>query len=160
MIGWEAVAQAGQRDCPGFNQYKNDLFDQAVNDLGINRLRVEVTANGANALTINKTALDYEIESVVLPMRKLAQAKNEELFVNVNFVGPSGFTAEPNMAAYAEQVLAIYEHLMNKYGFVPDAWKLLSNQGWLVLGGEQLKLMMLLPELSKYYQCMDIPILT
>jgi hypothetical protein len=135
MIGWEAVAQAGQRDCPGFNQYKNDLFDQAINDLGINRLRVEVRANGANSLTLNKTALDYEIENVVLPMREMALANNEELFINVNFVGQSDFTAEPNMSAYAEQVLEVYEHMMKQYGFVPDGWEIalepgLVSPGW------------------------------
>lgn len=53
MVGWEAVAQAGQiaevgtvtnrsNVNPAFPNYKNPLFDSAVNDLGLNRLRLEL----------------------------------------------------------------------------------------------------------------------
>lgn len=42
ITGWEATAQAGQLECPGFTNYKDELFDQAVDDLGINRVRLEV----------------------------------------------------------------------------------------------------------------------
>ncbi len=48
ISGWEATAQAGQAECPNFNAYKDNLFDQAVNDLGINRLRVEVRSGFEN----------------------------------------------------------------------------------------------------------------
>lgn len=44
MSGWEATAQAGQ----GFERYgewRDDLLDRAVEDLGINRLRVAVRAS-------------------------------------------------------------------------------------------------------------------
>lgn len=42
--GWEATAQAGQltfRDI--FPKYKDTLYDLTVNDLGINRIRLEIT---------------------------------------------------------------------------------------------------------------------
>src|SRR5262245_4650891 len=41
MSGWEAVAQAGQ-ELPEFPAFERQLFDLAVNDLGINRVRLEV----------------------------------------------------------------------------------------------------------------------
>jgi hypothetical protein len=50
ITGWEATAQAGQQDCAGFANYKNGLFDQAVNDLGINRIRLEVRSGSENPL--------------------------------------------------------------------------------------------------------------
>jgi hypothetical protein len=42
ITGWEATAQAGQEDSPAFLAYRNQLFDDAVQDLGITRLRVPV----------------------------------------------------------------------------------------------------------------------
>ena len=135
IVGWEAVAQAGQVDCQGFDAYKDALFDAAINDLGINRLRVEIRAKGKESLEFNLSGLDPDIENVVLPMKKLAEARGEGLFVNVNFVGPSGFTSQPDMSAYAEQVLLTYNHLHDRFGFYPDAWEIalepdVVSPGW------------------------------
>ncbi len=140
IIGWEAVAQAGQRDCPAFQSYKDELFAAAVNDLGINRLRVAIRPMGGDSLKFNLSGLDFDIENVVLPMRQLVQAKGEHLFVNINFLGPSGFTSQPDMSAYAEQVLETYNHIKEKYGFYPDAWEIalepgVVSPGW---GGRQI----------------------
>jgi len=50
MSGWEAVAQVGQ-DEPGFAAFQRGaLFDAAVNDLGINRLRLEIRAGAENTV--------------------------------------------------------------------------------------------------------------
>ena len=54
VTGWEATAQAGQLDAKlggpsaAFLRYKDQLFDLAVSDLGINRLRVEVRSGSEN----------------------------------------------------------------------------------------------------------------
>ena len=48
MRGWESVAQAGQLYSAGWNNYKTALLDSAVNDLGINRVRVEVKSGIEN----------------------------------------------------------------------------------------------------------------
>ncbi len=59
IVGWEAVAQAGQvletnsvtnrsNINPAFVNYKNQLFDLAVNDLGLNRFRLEIRAGLEN----------------------------------------------------------------------------------------------------------------
>lgn len=42
ITGWEATAQAGQDLSPAYPAYKNTLLDAAVDDLGLDRLRVEI----------------------------------------------------------------------------------------------------------------------
>lgn len=48
MRGWEATDQAAQLFSPAWNNYKNQLFDMAVNDLGINRIRLEIKSGTEN----------------------------------------------------------------------------------------------------------------
>lgn len=59
MNGWEGVAQAGallESDTrtgrsnlnPNYASYKNNLFDQAVNNLGLNRIRLEIRSGAEN----------------------------------------------------------------------------------------------------------------
>ncbi len=48
MRGWEATDQAGQLATPAWNNYKDTLFDQAVDDLGLNRIRLEVPSGIEN----------------------------------------------------------------------------------------------------------------
>ncbi|HMM80911.1 MAG TPA: Ig-like domain-containing protein [Pyrinomonadaceae bacterium] len=48
MRGWEATDQAGQLFSPAWNNYKDALFDSAVNDLGINRIRLEILSGIEN----------------------------------------------------------------------------------------------------------------
>ncbi|MGE0104495.1 MAG: hypothetical protein AB7H86_20205 [Blastocatellales bacterium] len=47
--GWEATSQAGQDELKAvFPFYQSDLYDKAVNDLGINRLRLEIRSGAEN----------------------------------------------------------------------------------------------------------------
>jgi hypothetical protein len=48
ITGWEAESQAGEVECDNFSLYANDLFDQAVNDLGINRIRLAIKSGTEN----------------------------------------------------------------------------------------------------------------
>ena len=48
MTGWEATAQAGESYSAAFSNYKEKLYDEAVNDLGINRLRLELRSGAEN----------------------------------------------------------------------------------------------------------------
>jgi uncharacterized protein (TIGR03437 family) len=59
MTGWEATAQAGQINevdtatgasnlNPAYPRYKDQLFDLAVSDLGINRIRLEILSGAEN----------------------------------------------------------------------------------------------------------------
>ncbi len=113
ITGWEAVAQAGQFDCPGFSQYSDKLFDQVVNDLGINRIRLEIQSGAENTpaywtghlgqlrfATVNDNndpaeinwagfqfdAFDQTVEQVVLPLKQRLEARGERLFININYV--------------------------------------------------------------------------
>jgi hypothetical protein len=48
ITGWEAVAQAGQDASSSFLKYRDKLFETAVDDLGINRLRLEIRSGLEN----------------------------------------------------------------------------------------------------------------
>jgi hypothetical protein len=48
ITGWEAVPFALEPTDPAFPHFKDALFDQAVNDLGINRVRLEVRSRVEN----------------------------------------------------------------------------------------------------------------
>lgn len=48
MTGWEATAEGGQNDVASFPAYRDQLIAAAVNNLGINRLRVEVRSGAEN----------------------------------------------------------------------------------------------------------------
>lgn len=48
MTGWEATDFAAEEFSPAWNNYKNSLFDSAVNDLGINRMRLEIKSGAEN----------------------------------------------------------------------------------------------------------------
>jgi hypothetical protein len=186
ITGWEATTQAGQGDeydsraSPGpyvnaskpFQLYKDRLFDLAVNDLGINRVRLECKCSMENSVDyvdlymrgqitwdewtrhrveminddtdpfhINPngfqfTALDYQIEHVVLPIKERVEANNEKLFINTTYVCFKATSSlhRSNPEEYAEFVLAAYQHMQSKYGFVPDSWEVIlepdTNTGW------------------------------
>lgn len=48
ITGWEATAETGQNDSPAWQNYKNELFDLSVNDLGVNRVRVGIKSSIEN----------------------------------------------------------------------------------------------------------------
>jgi O-glycosyl hydrolase len=49
ITGWEVVAQAAQEDSSAFEDYRDAVFDGAVNDIGITRVRLEVRAGAENS---------------------------------------------------------------------------------------------------------------
>lgn len=51
ITGWEAHNQSGQ-EFPSFSSYKNQLFDLAVNDLGLTRIRLEVRSSAEHTRDI------------------------------------------------------------------------------------------------------------
>ena len=176
MSGWEATAQSGEHTSKAFDSYSRELFDKAVNDLGINRLRLEIRSgfenpvdyfsrwqsgqisdaefyakrheiinDNDNPYVINPkgfqfSQIDLTIEKVVLPMKKLSAQRGESLFVNLNYVdfpkgrGESNIRHNNNPEEYAEFMLATYQHIQNKYGFVPDAVEVIlepdNKTGW------------------------------
>lgn len=63
IAGWEAVAFALESS-PAFPNFKNALFDLVVNDLGINRVRLEIRSgienNNDNWSDYQAGRMDYE----------------------------------------------------------------------------------------------------
>ena len=64
ITGWEAVAFALEPTDPAFPNFKDTLIDQAVNDLGINRVRLEIRSgvenSGDNWSDYQAGTIDYQ----------------------------------------------------------------------------------------------------
>jgi hypothetical protein len=154
--GWEATAQAGQESLANlFPLYKDDLFDQAVNDLGINRLRVEIPSGAENPVdyygsegeggakynivndnsdpfVINPNgfhfrSFDETLSKVVIPIEKRLKRRHEKLHLNITYVdfGKSSFEHKDNPEEYAEFVLAVYQNVFNRLNRAPDSWEII-----------------------------------
>ena len=85
MTGWEASAQAGQ-DYPGFAGWRNSLFDQAVNDLGINRLRVGIVPGAENPTDYYANELNGDTSD--LRCKRLLIVNDND---DPNVINPAGF---------------------------------------------------------------------
>ncbi len=174
MDGWEATAQMGQWECgrTAFDNYRDALVDRAVNELGINRLRVELTSGSENTTDwfgmfdsgqvpistweshwydpVNDNAdpnvinpagfqwgqLDSIIDRVANPFRNALMQRGEQLYVNLCFVDfdVTAFSHKDHPDEYAELILAAFQHLESKYGWVPDGLEIMlepdNNSGW------------------------------
>ena len=165
MTGWQAVAEAGEIECQGYGTYQEELFRRAANELGINRLRLELRAGAENSRdffgelargeiprstfignwyrAVNDNSdpntidpdgfhfseLDARIDRVVLPLRRELQARGEQLFVLLTYLdhGPSAWEHSNAPEEYAELILAAFQHMQGKYGFVPDAVEVVNE---------------------------------
>lgn len=87
MSGWEADAQAGQED-PTFPAYKNRLFDAAANDLGINRLRLEVRSGTENSVDYYTQWLKGQIDDATWRCVRYATVNDNS---DPNTINPAGF---------------------------------------------------------------------
>jgi Glycosyl hydrolase family 30 beta sandwich domain len=103
--------------------------------------RYEIINDNADPNVINPngfkwTKFDQAMDTVVLPLRKKLAARGEQLYLNVNYVDfdLSAFEHKSHPSEYAEFVLATYQHMQTKYGFVPDAWEVIlepdNSTGW------------------------------
>lgn len=99
MTGWEATAQAGQLAetnaitgksnlNPAFQNYKNQLFDQAVSDLGLTRVRLELLSGCENPVGYFSQYLNGQISYQTYK-------QNRYLTINDNadpqVINPNGF---------------------------------------------------------------------
>ena len=70
--------------------------------------------------------IDHKVEAMIQPLRALLQARGEKLYVNLNYVdfGKSPWEQSSDPREYAELILATFQHLQARYGWVPDAVEL------------------------------------
>jgi hypothetical protein len=173
MNGWEATARlwevnkAEDRYDSSWLPMSDQIFDRLVNELGINRVRLEIKSgaenpvdywakfesgeigykeykrhyyekinddpdpNHLNPAGIQFSAVDYQVEKIVLPLKRRLEARGEKLFVNFNYVDFGQTELKGNLsharrpAEYAELIHASFVHLKSKYGLVPDALEII-----------------------------------
>jgi Big-like domain-containing protein len=79
--------------------------------------------------------IDRNVTDIVNPLRQRLAAKGEKLYVNLNFVefeNPT-YLHRDNPAEYGELMLAVFQHLQQKFGWVPDAIEVIlepDNASW------------------------------
>ncbi len=172
MTGWEALQEIGQAECDprAYQSYKTEVLDRAVNEIGVNRIRVglrngyenptdywqqkasgqltfdqwkvfwfRVVNDNNDPMVINPAGfnwgyLDYTVDEVIKPLKQRLQAKGEDLWFNLSYTGAnSGSLHRDNPEEYAEFVLAAFQHLQQRNGFVPNSLELVNEPnlgGW------------------------------
>lgn len=172
MGGWETTAESGELYSPAWSNYKAALLEQAVSDLGLNRIRLEIKSgvenpvdyfarwrsgqiteeqysarqyeiindnsspNSINPNGFQWSSLDNTIEQIVVPMKQKLEARGERLWINVNYVDFDALPFEHynDPEEYAEFVLAAYQHMQSRFGFVPNSWEVMlepdNGTGW------------------------------
>lgn len=74
----------------------------------------------------NFVEFDWHMEETILPIKQRLEAQGERLWVNVCYVAfIEGYYPLKDPEEYAEFVLATYQHMDEKYGFVPDTWEVI-----------------------------------
>jgi G8 domain len=144
ITGWEGAVTASIQDLePLTDAQLASLLNLAVNDLGITRARLvlrsgvenpngntayEIVNDNSDPNVINPngfkfTALDYQIDRFIMPLRQRTHARGESFYVNLTYVdfGDSAFEHYSNPQEYAEFMVATFQHMRDKYGFVPNA---------------------------------------
>jgi Big-like domain-containing protein len=172
MTGWEALQEIGQAECDprAYQAYKNEVLDRAVNEIGINRIRVglrngyenptdywqqkasgqltfdqwkvywfRVVNDNSDPMAMNQAGfnwgyLDYTVDELIKPLKQRLQAKGEDLWFNLSYTGAnSGALHRDNPDEYAEFILAAFQHLQQRNGFVPNSLELVNEPnmgGW------------------------------
>jgi len=75
-----------------------------------------------NASGFKWTILDWQMDNVVTKMRQKVLARGEPFYLMLEYTdwGVSTFEHWQNPEEYGEFMLAVFQHLQTKYGFVPD----------------------------------------
>jgi hypothetical protein len=139
--GWEAAVLATVSDYSGISDAQwGAIFDMSTTELNVTRARLEIRSgtegsgtnynivndngdpNVINPNGFNWTTLDFEIDRLVGPWRKRVSAAGMQPYVVLTYVdfGSSSFEHYQNPQEYAEFMLAVFQHMQGKYGFVPQ----------------------------------------
>jgi hypothetical protein len=112
-----------------WTQFVNGTINetQYVHTPGYSKIKINDNAdpNSINSSGFQFSFLDHQVDTFVTPMKSLIEANGESIYINVCYVdfGTSAFEHSADTAEYAEFVLATYQHLDSKYGWVPDSWE-------------------------------------
>ena len=150
LRGWEAAVSSGWSVSPGAYQ---DLAQRAANEVGLTRMRMEITGNQVETRTdlrgtcgntrrivgVNDNAdpavldsagfnwfcLDEKVRNYILPFKAAVEARGEPFTLNACYVGfmRSSAFQQEDPAEYAELVVATLDHLKTTFGLVPDIWE-------------------------------------
>jgi hypothetical protein len=182
IVGWEAVPRMWEYDKinnrfdGSWMPMSDKIFDALVNDVGINRLRLELRSGSENPVDywgqfergeisykemknhfyhrINDNSdpmvaapggfqfsfLDFQVEHIVLPIKKRLEARGEKLYLNLNVVdfkggeGLSNFSLANSPRDYGELISQAFQHLETRWGLRPDALEIVlepeNTVGW------------------------------
>ena len=173
MSGWEVTLRLWEtnkkedRYDDSWESHSDEIFGRLVNELGINRVRLEIKSGVENPvdywqqfedgkigyleykkhyyhkindnddpqtfdpLGFQFSMLDFQVEKMLLPIKKLVEANGEKLFVNFCYVdfkgnGPQGSLSHAlDSEEYAELIEAAFSRLDTKYGITPDALEII-----------------------------------
>ncbi|MCC6774104.1 MAG: Ig-like domain-containing protein [Gemmatimonadaceae bacterium] len=102
-----------------FNQWKVFWF-QVVNDNNDPFVM--------NPAGFNWGYLDYTIDELVVPLKQRLAARGEGFWLNLVYVGAnSGDVHRNNPEEYAELALAAFQHLQQRYGWVPNSLEIVNE---------------------------------
>lgn len=143
MYGWQA-AGAGDTTDANFSLYRDALHTDAVDNLGIDRIRLEITK-------VQDAAQDHFVlaniasafNSAITAFRQKVLDAGKQFYLDVCVVGGGGTGTKKgfsfnsygagNAAAFASAMAEVYGYIYANYGFYPDTWEILEPDtfGWL-----------------------------
>ncbi len=81
-----------------------------------------------NPAGFNWGYLDYTIDELVVPLKQRLAARGEGFWLNLSYTGAnSGNLHRDNPDEYAEIVLAAFQHLQARYGWVPNSLEIINE---------------------------------
>lgn len=160
MTGWELPVLSTVVDYLDIEDRLDALMDRAANDLGINKIVVEVSSgaenpsDGCQRAFLDRTLsereftntcaynsmndnddpsvvnpdgfhfvlLDWQIEHLLLPLKRHVEARGEKLYVLLRYTdyGAARFEHYRDPDEYAEFMQVTFDHIRSQYGFTPD----------------------------------------
>jgi O-glycosyl hydrolase len=157
MKGWEAAVYPSISDYQSITASQwSALLDLAVAELGITRTQLSISPDvegpiGAENHIVNDNAdpnvinpagfnwltFDWQIDHLIVPFRQKVLASGQQPYISLQyaqFEPSSTFEHYQNPQEYAEFMLAVFQHMKTKYGFVPNAIEVIHEPdrltGW------------------------------
>lgn len=101
-----------------FDEWKYSWF-RPVND--------DADPRHANPAGFQWSFLDHLVETQVLPIKQRLQARGDDLWINLTYVGGRNPIHADAPAEYAELVEQAFVHLRDKYGIVPQSLEVINE---------------------------------